>query len=401
MFKAVTNKRSNHIFVANYPNAIAGEVTLLSTPERTRALPEYTGRGVVMAFIDAGYYDHPDIHGRIIHYADATYERIVEGGSLRKPSGLSWHGQMTSVIAAGNGKLSNGQYRGIACEAQLLLIKVSNERYQIKEADILRGLRWLMGNLHRWNIRICNLSVGGDFVSNDPEHPIHRAIRELTLAGVTVVVASGNQGINQIVPPASSAEAISVGGLNDNNSLDRNTWSLYKSNYGQAYDGTSKPDIIAPAIWIPSPILPKTEVDREARWLGPLLLTSSKRRVKRILLRRRTEFIVARYQLSHPNQDVHKVIQDKIHAHKLINAHYQYVDGTSVATPIVSSVIAQMVEANPNLQPPQIKEILKTTAIQLPNIDKRKQGAGVINAPEAVKRALTYTSTITIKNDTG
>ncbi len=46
-------------FHANYPQH--NHNALLPTPERLGALPDYTGRGVVIAFIDAGFYMHPDI----------------------------------------------------------------------------------------------------------------------------------------------------------------------------------------------------------------------------------------------------------------------------------------------------------------------------------------------------
>jgi serine protease AprX len=66
------------------------------------------------------------------------------------------------------------------------------------------------------------------------------------------------------------------------------------------------------------------------------------------------------------------------------------VDGTSVAAPIVSSVIAQMLEANPDLTPEQIRTILKQTAIPLDSIPAEKQGAGAINARGAVEAALQF-----------
>jgi hypothetical protein len=46
-------------FLSNYPKAEANQV--LSIPERLQALPQYRGRGVVMAFIDSGFSMHPDI----------------------------------------------------------------------------------------------------------------------------------------------------------------------------------------------------------------------------------------------------------------------------------------------------------------------------------------------------
>ena len=42
-------------------------------------------------------------------------------------AGASWHGTMTSVVCAGDAELSNGLYKGIASDAELVLIKVQNE----------------------------------------------------------------------------------------------------------------------------------------------------------------------------------------------------------------------------------------------------------------------------------
>src|SRR5262245_31772160 len=130
------------VFTPNYPAFQAGHCTLLPTPERIRAAYDYTGRGVVIAFIDSGFYPHPDLEGRILLHVDASTNRVVEQAAGFESSDLSWHGQMTSVIAAGDGKTSGGKYRGIAPDAKLVLVKVSTPRGHIKETDILRGLRW-------------------------------------------------------------------------------------------------------------------------------------------------------------------------------------------------------------------------------------------------------------------
>ncbi|MBZ0298499.1 MAG: S8 family serine peptidase, partial [Anaerolineae bacterium] len=176
------------LFSANYPGAQG----LLTTLERVGALPEYTGRGVVMAFIDAGFYPHPEIAGRVRVHVDASTSRISEQMDDRYHSGdLGWHGQMTTVIAAGDGRLSNGKYRGIASGAELVLIRVGTPRGQVKEPDILRGLHWLVEAHRRFDVRVVNISVGGDFVSTDPDHPIYAAVRRLTAEGVTVVAAAG------------------------------------------------------------------------------------------------------------------------------------------------------------------------------------------------------------------
>lgn len=369
------------LFMSNYPASEPGKITLLSTPERTGALPEFTGRSVVIAFIDSGFYAHADLGDRIIGYADATTARIVEGGRLDRPHPHSWHGQMTTVIACGDGHNSSGRYRGLASEAKLLLIKVMNNRNEVKEADILRGMRWLARHHERFGVRILNLSVGGDFISHDPKHPIYDVVRRLVKAGITVIAAAGNRGQDYVVPPASAPEVITVGGIDDHNSLDRSRWTIYHHNYGVAYNGLIKPDVLAPAVWIASPILPKTSVAREARWLGRLLHIKQRGSMKDVV----REVIVKRYQLLNPRANIHAVIQERIHAHKLIDSLHQYVDGTSVAAPIVTSIVAQMLEADPNLTPEQIKTILLQTSRPLHPFHRERQGAGVVSAADAVR----------------
>ena len=59
-----------------------------------------------------------------------------------------------------------------------------------------------------------------------------------------------------------------------------------------------------------------------------------------------------------------------------------------MAAPIVSGVVAQMLEANPSLRPAQVKEILLTTADPLNDAPAERQGAGAINAGRAVAATL-------------
>jgi hypothetical protein len=59
-----------------------------------------------------------------------------------------------------------------------------------------------------------------------------------------------------------------------------------------------------------------------------------------------------------------------------------------MAAPIVSGVVAQMLEANPSLTPAQVKEILMVTADPLNDAPAERQGAGAINAGRAVAAAL-------------
>jgi serine protease AprX len=372
-------------FLANYPQP---EKMLLTTPERIGAVPDYTGRGVVIAYLDSGFYMHPDIADRVLLHVDATTPDIKEQPRVLESDVTSWHGLMVAAIGSGNGSASGGKYRGVACDSTMVLVKVSSPKGEVKEADILRGMEWLVENHARFGIRVVNVSVGGDFVSSDPQHPLHRSVRDLTEAGVTVVIAAGNRGDRHLVPPASSPQAIVVGGYSDNNSLNRSDWSPYHSNFGTVYDGTNKPDVIAPAQWIASPILPETLVEKQAQWLAPLLQADNQHAIQHLMASDFSDLQIPKPGTRRLGKSLHQTLQERIHAHKLIHTHYQHVDGTSVAAPIVSSVIAQMLEANPTLTPEKIRTILQETATPLDGMPSEQQGAGIISAKGAVTAAL-------------
>ncbi len=376
------------LFTSNVPQHDLYQRAVLPTPERVGAPPDYTGRGVVIAVVDSGFYMHPDLAGRVLVHADATTSHISEQPGVVDTDDLSWHGQMTSVIAAGDGSLSGGRYRGIASESQLVLVKISSPRGQVKERDILRGLRWIIDTYRRFNVRVVNLSVGGDDYSADPDHPLHQAVRRLTEAGIVVVAAAGNHGRDGLVPPASAADAITVGGYDDHNTTDRSQWTGYHSDWGSAYDGSSKPDIVAPAAWIASPILPGSMVDREAYWLGPLLESEGERALKRLLTQGYGDLGLPRELAQKPDDHVYEMLQARINSHKLIDAKHQHVDGTSVSAAIVSAVVAQMIEANPCLTPAQIRSILVETAYPLAAVPSYQQGAGALDPARAVRAAL-------------
>ncbi|MFP5520403.1 MAG: S8 family serine peptidase [Bdellovibrionia bacterium] len=69
----------------------------------------------------------------------------------------------------------------------------------------------------------------------------------------------------------------------------------------------------------------------------------------------------------------------------IIPTDYSALDGTSMATPHVSGVVALMVGANPNASPAQIKDVLKRTATALGPNNNNEYGAGLVNAFEAVR----------------
>src|SRR5256886_8083606 len=178
----------------------------------------------------------------------------------------SWHGMMTSVVAAGNGGLAGGFYRGIASEANLVLVKIGRTG-RITEEQIQRGLEWVLAHHKEHEISVVNISAGGDcdesYLTNSLSQTVERCVRE----GLTVVCAVGNAGHipgHPVLPPASAPSCIAVGGLDDQNSTDRARRGMYRSSSGPTIDGLQKPEVIAPGIWVAAPILPRTPTAEEA-----------------------------------------------------------------------------------------------------------------------------------------
>jgi Subtilisin-like serine proteases len=213
----------------------------LPVPVRMDADERFTGRGVTIAFLDSGFYAHKDLTepvNRIVAYHN-IFNTEDNLSSLQTSDVASWHGMMTSVVAAGNGHLSDGLYRSIAPEARLVLVKIGKTG-RIPESNIETGLRWVLTNKDKYRIRIVNISAGGDFEQPYSQNPLCQLVEETVKAGITVVCAVGNAGFapgHPVLPPASSPAAIAVGGLDDQNSLDRARRGMYRSSYGPTIDG--------------------------------------------------------------------------------------------------------------------------------------------------------------------
>jgi serine protease AprX len=364
---------------------------VLPTPLRMDADERFTGRGVTIAFLDSGFFEHDDLtqpENRIAAY-HSIFDTENDRTSLKKPDMASWHGMMTSVVAAGNGHLSQGFYRGIAPAAKVVLVKIGRTGH-IPDEQIARGLEWVLDHKKKYDIRVVNISAGGDFERSYLDSPLCRIVERAVHEGLIVVCAVGNAGMAQghpVLPPASSPSAISVGGLDDQNSLDRARRGMYRSSYGPTIDGLQKPEIIAPGIWVAAPILPATPTADEAQ-LCSELDAAADADLRAIIIEHEgvdRDFDEAR---DLPTPLLRQLITIKLREGNVISPHYKYVDGTSFASPIVASIVACMLEANPCLTPQQVKRILIDTAERVPGIEVERQGWGVVAPRRAVEIAL-------------
>jgi serine protease AprX len=364
---------------------------VLPTPLRMDADERFTGRGITIAFLDSGFYAHPDLTtpaNRILAY-HSIFAEEGDQTSLETNDVASWHGMMTSVVATGNGGLAEGFYRGIASDANVVLVKIGRTG-RISEDEIQKGLEWVLANAEEHKIRVVNISAGGDFEESYLTNSLSETVERCTRAGVIVVCAVGNAGHapgHRVLPPASAPSCIAVGGLDDRNSLDRARRGMYRSSYGPTIDGLQKPEVIAPGIWVAAPILPQTPTAEEAELYSKLNAAADED--LRALIESHAGLDKDLDETSSlPIPLIRQLITIKLREGNVINQHYKYVDGTSFAAPIVSSIIACMLEANPRLSPQQIKRILIDTAERVPEVEVDRQGWGVVSARRAVEMAL-------------
>ena len=335
---------------------------VIPTAEKLNANPNFTGKGITIAFLDSGFYPHTDFAERVIKFHDISDEEK----SLRsiKPTDYHWHGTQTVVSCAGDGSLSDGIYKGLASGAKLVLVKVSKDG-RIGDDSIEKGLRWVIKNREKYNIRIVNMSLGGDLDATTNESKINQLAEELVKLGVVVTVAAGNTDESNSIPPASAPSVITVGGYSDENNLDSENHALYHSNFGETADGLIKPEIIAPAMFIAAPILPETKDYKTAEILSEIA-NAPDYSFRQTFLDNWQTAELPEYILSTDVNTARSLVEDELTKRKIVATHYQHVDGTSFAAPITASVVAQMLEANPNLTPTTVKQILIATADRIP-----------------------------------
>jgi serine protease AprX len=302
-----------------------------------------TGKGIGVAILDSGIAPHPDLAGRIVASVDFT--NGASGRGLVAPADPGGHGTHVAGLVAGDGTASGGAITGVAPGANLVDVRVISATGSTTISTLIGGMQWVLAHRSDYNIRIVNLSVGGPVTVSYKDDPLATAVEVLVFSGLTVVVSAGNGGPtpSSITTPGSDPYVITVAAIDDNGTattLD-DTLTLWSSRGPTAIDGLAKPDLAAPGRRIvslrsPGSTLDVTLPDRLIAGLDPLA--------------------PAYFRLS----------------------------GTSMAAPIVTGVVALMLEQSPTLTPTQVKGRLTGTATPLAYGSPETTGSGLVNALAAV-----------------
>lgn len=217
----------------------------------------YTGGGVRIAIIDTGVDDgHPAITGR---YA-AGYNAIT--GTVMNPDDdylNIFHGTHCAGIALGSDP--NTTYMGVAPAANLVDVKVLNSQGWGTWAQIAAGINWCIANRHTYNIKVLSLSLGGGTGACNGKCATCMLIDAAVDKGLVCCVAAGNNGrTGYITCPGAADRAITVGALDDRNTIIRTdeVRASFSNQGPRTSDGDNdtideqKPDVVAPGVNIMS-----------------------------------------------------------------------------------------------------------------------------------------------------
>ena len=200
------------------------------------------GAGVAVAVLDTGIdLSHPDLAGSIIPGSGTT---CIRRTTTNDDNGHGTH--VAGTIAARDNAIG---VVGVAPLAKLIPVKVLDSRGSGTWSSVICGIDWVTGNAIKYNIKVVNMSLGGGGTSDNNcgltnNDPLHRAICRSRDAGITYVVAAGNEGADSLnsVPAAYDDAVISVSALTD---LDGKSGGLGSSgddtfasfsNYGSVVD---------------------------------------------------------------------------------------------------------------------------------------------------------------------
>ena len=194
----------NQVFAIARPGGGGGGSTAQVVPEgvkRVGAVPGYSGAGIGVAVVDTGVdLGHADLTPVVNAFSSF-------GGSAQDDNGHGTH--VAGIIAARNNTMD---VVGVAPGAQIFAVKVLDASGSGSDASVIAGLDYVAAHANSVTppIRVVNMSLGRPASADDSA--MHAAVQNVVNAGVTVVVAAGNDCGSEVSDqvPAGFPEVIAV-----------------------------------------------------------------------------------------------------------------------------------------------------------------------------------------------
>lgn len=264
-----------------------------------------TGKGVLVAMVDSGFYKHP-----FYRWHGYNYQVTLAPDATNVERDESGHGTAEAANIFAN-----------APDIDFIGIKIgANSTLAFKMASDLHPA--IITN--SWGHTVC-----GDTLPNYLK-PLEAAVIEaVNQRGITVCFSAGN---GQASFPGMMPDVISVGGVYAHNSLEGEDFKLEASDYSSSFDsviypGRHVPDVCGlvgmkpRGIYIMLPVEPDCLIDRRLGGSG------------------------------YPNKD-----------ETTTNDGWAVISGTSAASPQIAGVCALLKQIQPDLSPARIKAILRASA---------------------------------------
>jgi len=355
-----------------------------------------SGKGINIAMVDTGVdNEHPGLEGKFVAGYDAVCylhsdpQCILAGGRAEDgsfdPDDGNQHGTACMGMASATGMEADGtqsSFYGSAPDAGLVDVRIGTdvgagpfENYLLEQEayeSAMNGLQWIIDHKDDAWPGVDEESHGIDIISlswgitshegggSDGSDMHSRILDEAMEAGIVVSNAAGNDGEENdgLSGMSSSSLSITVAATDDKNTVDRSDDEIagYSSRGPRKDNGDGNPvNELIPEISAPGSNIIQAE--------GCVSSGSC------------NNFI---------GGDASQ------------NTYTGRGSGTSYATPSVSGVIALVLEANSNLTPLQVKEVLKHTSElrgepSAPEVDpywNREFGYGMVDALAAVELAI-------------
>src|SRR3954470_4326122 len=321
-----------------------------------------TGHDVTVAVIDTGVAPVPGLTAaddKLMNGPDLSFDG--QSPDTRYVDGFGHGTHMAGIIGGEDDGWKKdvpnpALFAGVAPESQILNVKVGTADGGVDVSQVIAALNWVTQHKDDAGMHVRVISLAYGTLSPQPWQvdPLARAVEDAWKAGITVVVAAGNDGnaATRLLMPALDPHVIAVGAADTEGTVDPSDDGL--ADFSSGGSAARHPDLLAPGKSVVSLRVEGSYADTfspEGRVAGDA------------------------------------------------SGRFFRGSGTSQATAFATGVVALMLDIKGDLKPDQVKAILMGTARPVSG-----SAAGVVNVPAAlamVKVVKTLSTGVVIDGSTG